>query len=249
MFLVSNCAINNLMKKYCLYTLKILRIADEKLERGSNRNKSLFAPSSDRFPKNCLILLNSVIAVLLYERERKWSLLRRATKFENMSHIGLSGNVSTHLSKHPLFSARSVCMFLYASGAVRCGAVRCGAVRCGAVRCGVVWYNVRLFVCMWLCASVRVCLYVRVRACVCVCVCVCVRVRVRVRVCTCVCVYVCTCVSVCVCLYVRVCPCPCPCPCVYVCMCICMYVCVRVCVLIYACVSLCHSVQVNCLNL
>ena len=58
-------------------------------------------------------------------------------------------------------------------------------------------------------------------------VCMCVRVYVCVRACICVCVYVHICVCVCVCVYVHVCVCVCVCACMCVYMCLCVCVCQR----------------------
>ena len=68
---------------------------------------------------------------------------------------------------------------------------------------------------VFLCAPVRVCMCAFL--CVCVCVCVCVPL--------CVCMYVRTCVCVCVCVCIPLSLCLCMCVCVCICVCMCAYVC------------------------
>ena len=91
-----------------------------------------------------------------------------------------------------------------------------------------------VYVCQ--CVSVCVCVCLSVYVCQCVSVCVCV----------CLSVYVCQCVSVCVrvCLSVYVCQCVsvCVCVCLSVYVCQCVSVCVRVCLSVYVCMCLCMSV-------
>ena len=89
-------------------------------------------------------------------------------------------------------------------------------------------YNVRLYVCMYVCVCMYLCVYVRM------CMYLCMY--------ACVCIYVCVFVFMYVCVYVRMCMYL----CMYVCMCVCIYVCmcVRMHVYVFMYVRVCVCVCV-----